>query len=111
MNMTDDLGKVTDSLVSLAVGVDATAALCAAAERRDAAASALVKAASAVRDLRRVLDEVELLEIAAARSCGCSWEQIGSALGVTRQAALMRWSHAVDELERGQLDRMTDPLV
>jgi hypothetical protein len=40
----------------------------------------------AVLALRRLADQVETVQVAAARRQGWSWEQIGEALGVTRQA-------------------------
>ena len=36
--------------------------------------------------LRRLADQVESAQVAAARLRGWSWEQIGDALGVSRQA-------------------------
>jgi biotin operon repressor len=36
--------------------------------------------------LRRLADQVEATHVAAARRSGWSWEQIGDALGVSRQA-------------------------
>jgi hypothetical protein len=41
----------------------------------------------AVVALRRLADQVENSQVAAARRDGLSWEQIGDALGVSRQAA------------------------
>lgn len=40
----------------------------------------------AVVVLRRLADKVEVANVAAARSAGWTWEQIGDALGVSRQA-------------------------
>ncbi len=40
----------------------------------------------AVVALRRLADEVEASQVDAARRLGWSWEQIGDALGVSRQA-------------------------
>jgi hypothetical protein len=40
----------------------------------------------AVVALRRLADQVEATHVAAARRGGWSWEQIGDALGVSRQA-------------------------
>ncbi|MFJ3957680.1 helix-turn-helix domain-containing protein [Arthrobacter sp. NPDC090010] len=36
--------------------------------------------------LRRLAERVEATHVAAARRAGWSWEQIGAALGVTRQS-------------------------
>lgn len=40
----------------------------------------------AVGALHRLAERVEALHVAAARKAGWSWEQIGDALGVTRQS-------------------------
>jgi hypothetical protein len=40
----------------------------------------------AVLALRRLAERLEAGQVAAARSQGWSWQQIGDALGVTRQA-------------------------
>jgi hypothetical protein len=41
----------------------------------------------AVVALRRLADQLETTHVAAARRDGWSWEHIGDALGVSRQAA------------------------
>ncbi len=41
----------------------------------------------AVVALRRLAEQVEVRQVAAARRLGWSWDQIGDALGVSRQAA------------------------
>jgi hypothetical protein len=41
----------------------------------------------AVVALRRLAEQVEAAQVAQARRCGWSWDQIGDALGVSRQAA------------------------
>ncbi len=40
----------------------------------------------AVVALRRLADRLEVIQIAAARRAGWTWQQIGDALGITRQA-------------------------
>ncbi len=40
----------------------------------------------AVGALRRLAEQVEAQQVAAARGQGWSWEQIGDALGVSRQS-------------------------
>jgi hypothetical protein len=41
----------------------------------------------AVAALRRLVERLEALQVANARRQGWSWEEIGTALGVSRQAA------------------------
>lgn len=41
----------------------------------------------AVAALRRLADQLEERNVSAARRRGWSWEQIGDALGISRQAA------------------------
>jgi hypothetical protein len=41
----------------------------------------------AVVALQRLAEQVEATQVAAARAKGWSWDQIGDALGVSRQAA------------------------
>lgn len=76
--------------------VDA-AALARSVDERAGSASELdrLRAAVAVADELRA-DADELLDrcVQAARQGGCSWAQIGVALGVTRQAAHERFLHA-----------------
>jgi hypothetical protein len=40
-----------------------------------------------VSALRRLLEQLEALQVANARAAGWSWQEIASALGVTKQAA------------------------
>lgn len=40
----------------------------------------------AVTALRRLAERVEATQVSAARGAGWSWDQIGDALGVTRQS-------------------------
>jgi hypothetical protein len=40
----------------------------------------------AVVALRRLTDRLEVVQVTAARRAGWTWQQIGDALGVTRQA-------------------------
>jgi hypothetical protein len=41
--------------------------------------------------LRRLAERVEVSQVASARSQGWSWQQIGDALGVTRQSVHARY--------------------
>jgi len=40
----------------------------------------------AVIALRRLTDRLEVIQVTAARRAGWTWQQIGDALGITRQA-------------------------
>ncbi|MDP5227413.1 MULTISPECIES: helix-turn-helix domain-containing protein [Arthrobacter] len=44
--------------------------------------------------LRRLAERVEATHVAAARRAGWSWEQIGAALGVTRQSIHAKYGKA-----------------
>ena len=44
------------------------------------------KGLRAVLALRRLAEQVEASQVAVARSHGWSWQQIGDALGITRQS-------------------------
>ena len=41
---------------------------------------------AAVASLRRLVERLETLHVENARRCGWSWEQVGAALGVSKQA-------------------------
>jgi hypothetical protein len=41
--------------------------------------------------LRRLAEQVEATHVKAARAHGWSWEQIGDALGISRQAAHVKY--------------------
>jgi hypothetical protein len=43
--------------------------------------------------LRRLAEQVEANQVLAARRLGWSWQQIGDALGVTRQSAHVKYGH------------------
>lgn len=47
----------------------------------------------AVVALQRLAEQVETAQVAAARANGWSWEQIGDALGVSRQAVHKKHGH------------------
>lgn len=44
--------------------------------------------------LRRLAERVEAEHVAVARAWGWSWQQIGDALGVTRQSAHLKYGGA-----------------
>jgi hypothetical protein len=43
--------------------------------------------------LRELIDEAILEAVRGLRDSGCTWEEIGTATGTTRQAAIMKWTH------------------
>ena len=49
----------------------------------------------AVLALRRLIDDLERRQVAQARRAGWSWQQIGDALGISRQAAHKKYPQAV----------------
>ena len=56
-----------------------------------ARAAPALTALEAVRDARRVVEDTAVQAVAEARVLGAPWSAIGEALGVTRQAAQMRY--------------------
>lgn len=60
-------------------------------DRHQDSGPAALAALSDIGQLRRLLDEVELEAVRAARERGCSWAEIAVKLGVTRQSAWERW--------------------
>jgi transposase-like protein len=61
--------------------------------------------------VRRLLDEVELEAVRAARRQGRSWAEIATKLGVTRQSAWERWRDLDGEREAPGAPRATMPDV
>lgn len=47
---------------------------------------------AAVVALRQLLDQLEALQVASARSHGWTWERIAAALGVTRQSVHKKYA-------------------
>jgi hypothetical protein len=47
---------------------------------------------AAVVALRQLLDQLEALQVAAARKSGWTWEQIANALGLTRQSVHKKYA-------------------
>jgi hypothetical protein len=45
--------------------------------------------------LRRLAERVEASQVAAARTQGWSWQQIGDALGITRQSVHVKYGKEV----------------
>lgn len=47
----------------------------------------------AVAALRRLVERLEALQVRNARTAGWSWEEIGHALGVSKQAVHKKYGH------------------
>ena len=47
---------------------------------------------AAVVALRRLLDQLEAMQIASARAHGWTWERIATALGITRQSVHKKYA-------------------
>jgi hypothetical protein len=69
---------------------------------------------SALRELRRALDELESAAMLRAREMGASTTDIGLALGLTRQAAYYRIRHLLERRNAEEADVVivpeTDPV-
>jgi len=46
--------------------------------------------------LRDAVDQAVLQAVSGLRQSGATWQDIGDAIGVTRQAAIMRWAKRVN---------------
>ncbi len=62
-----------------------------------------LSALEAVVRIRRCLDEVEDRAIETARERGATWEDIATALGVTRQAVYQKYRHHHEAAPRGEV--------
>jgi len=60
----------------------------------DAGADDPLRALRAVAQLRREIDRQEAVLVRRARTIGCGWQMIATALGVTRQAVHKRYGRA-----------------
>jgi hypothetical protein len=58
---------------------------------------ASLKALEDVRMIRGLLETAELHSVSKARSAGHSWNEIATALGVSRQSAWEKWRDDVSE--------------
>ena len=50
-------------------------------------------------ELQKTLNKAIVVAIRGMRDQGATWEAIGAVTGTTRQAALMRWTPKLEELE------------
>lgn len=78
-------------------------------ERHTADGDAALDALSDVGTLRRLLDQVELAAVRAARDRAKSWAEIATRLGVTRQSAWERWRD-LDDTPRPSSEDLAAPL-
>jgi hypothetical protein len=58
-------------------------------------------------DVRRLADGVLAAAVDTARAAGCTWQQVGDALGTSRQAAFQRFGHPVDPRTGKTMDKTT----
>ncbi len=72
----------------------------------DGQAAAIARIHDAL-EVRRRADHVLAAAVDAAREAGGTWQQIGDALGTTRQAAFQRFGRPVDPRTGEQMDRTT----
>src|SRR5689334_2280127 len=94
---TDNMDAESHATAAHATAAHATAAHATAAHATAAHADAIDPAVGlrAVVALHRLAERVEATNVAAARAAGWSWEQIGDALGVTRQSVHAKHGKAV----------------
>jgi hypothetical protein len=60
---------------------------------------------AALLKLRDAVDQAILQAVAGLRASGCTWQDIGDAIGTTRQAAIMRWARKVEPIRYGAPQR------
>lgn len=58
-------------------------------------------------EVRARADRVLAAAVDAARAAGCTWQQVGDALGTSRQAAFQRFGHPIDPRTGRAMDRTT----
>ncbi|MDA8302436.1 MAG: helix-turn-helix domain-containing protein [Actinomycetota bacterium] len=60
---------------------------------------------AAIAQLRRVAEQAEAVQIGRARAQGWSWQEIGAALGVSKQAAHHKYGRRPRRLRPGDGSR------
>jgi DNA-directed RNA polymerase specialized sigma24 family protein len=65
----------------------------------------------AVAALRRLLEQLEALQVANAREHGWSWQEIAEVLGVSRQAVHKKHANRADEVRSGPAAGLRDRLT
>jgi len=81
-------------------GIEKSSQAAALAESVDSADPAV--GLSAVASLRALLERVEVLHVQHARAQGWSWQEIGAALGVSKQAVHRKHGGGRGLLRRGR---------
>jgi hypothetical protein len=93
LTTTDDAGRQSSFAVRPDTPIGLILAIARADTRRAETPDAALDALAAIRHLDTFLKEsTDQLALAARRS-GATWDQIGSAVGVTRQRAHQHWSN------------------
>lgn len=64
---------------------------------------------ASVQEWARIRQEIERLAVQDARREGATWEQIGAALGVPRQAAHRKWASLIDAPAEDEGEIPPDP--
>ena len=64
---------------------------------------------AALVQLRDAVDQAILQAVSGLRGNGCTWQDIGDAIGTTRQAAIMRWAKKVEPLRYADAQRQAGP--
>ena len=99
----------TEPLAQLKRLVDQARGLAAGADKNDDAAPDAAAAVAVAVGIERAAEAHLRSAVAAARAAGVSWQLIGEALGISRQAAFKRFGSAAALETGGEL--MTQPVV
>jgi hypothetical protein len=80
-------------------------------DRLETEASAHLELVGLVRAARPELKLLEMAAVGSARRAGCSWEQIGAVLGISRQAAQQRYGSLDPDVVVQPHQRVLRPLT